>query len=518
MRRYSTITPAQLDATEAHRSTGFNDYYFSITDPIGERQTIFIEGNDLPNRFHSIKPNQTIRIGEVGFGTGLTFLVAYDQFLKMHPKTHVYSGFLLNVIRWGRPIYPELWMLYLSLLIYGNSRTLCVMFGLNSFQPAIGGFFSDGRITLDLHFADSMEVFSDLSGLIDAWCLDGFSPDRNPDVWTPGLFQAIADHSHSETTLSTFSAARIVRDGLCSAGFSVSKVPGFGGKRERLLARFNGSAKPLIWAPKKHIGGTDRIAIIGGGLAGAWTAHAFAKRGFPVTVFEKQSPASGASGNRQGITYAKLSIEATPNSLIQLQALAHLSTWFQIFSEDTWQHTGVLLLAQSPEEQKHQDKLLQALPSSHHLLVPVSQATASALCGQKLRFGGLHIPSGGWLNPKRCVDTLLDHPHIHVRPYHRIESVESIGNGSILSVVTSSHQKTSYDCDLVILANAREASQFSRLPLSLKPVRGQVTDMIHGTDLNMPICGDAYVAPRLGWCDDMWCDLHTKFRRSDRTH
>ncbi|MGB2318366.1 MAG: amino acid oxidase, partial [Litorivicinaceae bacterium] len=86
MRRYSTITPAQLDATEAHRSTGFNDYYFSITDPIGERQTIFIEGNDLPNRFHSIKPNQTIRIGEVGFGTGLTFLVAYDQFLKNAPQ------------------------------------------------------------------------------------------------------------------------------------------------------------------------------------------------------------------------------------------------------------------------------------------------------------------------------------------------------------------------------------------------------------------------------------------------
>ena len=495
MRRYSTITPAQLDATEAHRSTGFNDYYFSITDPIGERQTIFIEGNDLPNRFHSIKPNQTIRIGEVGFGTGLTFLVAYDQFLKNAPQNARLQWISTERHPMGQ---TDLSRALDALPLTSNLRQLANT--LRDVWPELvptchRRLFSDGRITLDLHFADSTEVFSDLSGLIDAWCLDGFSPDRNPDVWTPGLFQAIADHSHSETTLSTFSSARIVRDGLCSAGFSVSKVPGFGGKRERLLARFNGSAKPLIWAPKKHVGGTDRIAIIGGGLAGAWTAHAFAKRGFPVTVFEKQSPASGASGNRQGITYAKLSIEATPNSLIQLQALAHLSTWFQMFSEDTWQHTGVLLLAQSPEEQKHQDKLLQALPSSHHLLVPVSQATASALCGQKLRFGGLHIPSGGWLNPKRCVDTLLDHPHIHVRPYHRIESVESIGNGSILSVETSSHQKTSYDCDLVILANAREASQFSRLPLSLKPVRGQVTDMIHGTDLNMPICGDAYVAP-----------------------
>ena len=144
MRRYSTITPAQIDATDAHRSIGFNDYYFSITDPIGERQTVFIEGNDLPNRFHSIKPNQTIRIGEVGFGTGLTFLVAYDQFLKNAPQNARLQWISTERHPMGQTDYLELWMLYLSLLIYGNSRTLSVMFGLNSFQPAIGGFFPMG--------------------------------------------------------------------------------------------------------------------------------------------------------------------------------------------------------------------------------------------------------------------------------------------------------------------------------------------------------------------------------------
>ena len=66
----------------------------------------------------------------------------------------------------------------------------------------------------------------------------------------------IADHSHYHTTLSTFTAARVVRDGLSAVGFSVSKVPGFGGKRERLLARFNKSQKPMVWAPKQHLGDT----------------------------------------------------------------------------------------------------------------------------------------------------------------------------------------------------------------------------------------------------------------------
>ena len=144
MRRYSTITPAQIDATDAHRSTGFNDYYFSITDPIGERQTIFIEGNDLLNRFHSIKPNQTIRIGEVGFATGLTFLVAYDQFLKIAPQNARLQWISTERHPMGQTDLSRALDALPSLLVCGNSRTLSVMFGLSSFQRAIGGFFPMG--------------------------------------------------------------------------------------------------------------------------------------------------------------------------------------------------------------------------------------------------------------------------------------------------------------------------------------------------------------------------------------
>jgi tRNA 5-methylaminomethyl-2-thiouridine biosynthesis bifunctional protein len=495
VRRYSTITQAEIDATDAHRSTAFNDYYFSITDPIGERQTIFIEGNYLPERFQSLEANQTIRIGETGFGTGLTFLVACDQFLKHAPQNARLQW--ISTERYPMrqsDITKALGALPLTTDLRQLADDLCCVWP-QLIPTCHRRLFKDGRITLDLHFGDSTDIVSNLSGMVDAWCLDGFSPDRNPESWTPALFQAIADHSHSGTTLSTFSAARIVRDGLSEAGFSVSKVPGFGGKRERLVAQFSGSAKQLVWAPKQHIGDMGRIAIVGGGLAGAWTAHAFAKRGMPVTVFEKESPASGASGNLQGITYAKLSIEATPNSLLQLQALAHLMTWFQMFPDNVWQHTGVLLLAQSPKEQAHQAKLLEALPKTDPLLVSVSQAEASGLCGQKLRFGGLHIPAGGWLNPKQCVNTLLDHPLIEVKSYHQIQSVESTDDGSMLQVTSSSDRMTSHPCDLVIWANAREASEFVQLPLPLKPVRGQVTTLKQTTDIKMPICGDAYVAP-----------------------
>ena len=196
MKRYSTISPAEIDESAPHRSSAFNDYYFSITDPIGERQTVFIEGNDLQERFQSLKPNQTIRIGETGFGTGLTFLVACDQFLK-----HAPDNVRLQWVSTERfpMVKSQVTKAIGALPLNSNLKTLANE--LYRVWPQLiptchRRLFCAGRITLDLYFGDSTEVLSDLAGVIDAWCLDGFSPYRNPESWTPRLFQAIADHSH----------------------------------------------------------------------------------------------------------------------------------------------------------------------------------------------------------------------------------------------------------------------------------------------------------------------------------
>ena len=47
---------------------------------------------------------------------------------------------------------------------------------------------------------------------------------KETEIWEPALFKAIAEKSNQETTFSTFTSARKVRDGLASAGFKVEKV------------------------------------------------------------------------------------------------------------------------------------------------------------------------------------------------------------------------------------------------------------------------------------------------------
>ena len=267
----------------------------------------------------------------------------------------------------------------------------------------------DGRIILDLHFNHSTSVINDLSGTIDAWCLDGFAPERNQRCGNLRCSKQLRRNQIKKLHL-----VRLLLHARYVMGdkywFQVEKVPGFAKKRERIEGKFMGNRTVNPWTPTSSIHSKHSIAIVGAGLAGAWTAYAFARRRVPVVVFERQTPAAAASGNPQGITYAKLSIEATPNSLLQMQSLAHLKNWFQIFSTDNWNQSGVVLLAQNDKERLHQKKLIEALPNSYPLIQSITRREASILAELPLGQGGSFIPDAVWLNPRSCVWELLDHP------------------------------------------------------------------------------------------------------------
>jgi tRNA U34 5-methylaminomethyl-2-thiouridine-forming methyltransferase MnmC len=66
----------------------------------------------------------------------------------------------------------------------------------------------------------------------DTWYLDGFSPARNPEMWSEELMQAVASRTCEGGTFATYSAAGWVRRNLRAAGFTVEKRPGHAGKRD----------------------------------------------------------------------------------------------------------------------------------------------------------------------------------------------------------------------------------------------------------------------------------------------
>ena len=67
------------------------------------------------------------------------------------------------------------------------------------------------EVYLDLWFGELAENLPQLGdfyqGEIDAWFLDGFSPDKNPEMWQENLYQQMFRLSRNGGTFATFTAA-----------------------------------------------------------------------------------------------------------------------------------------------------------------------------------------------------------------------------------------------------------------------------------------------------------------------
>ena len=94
-------------------------------------------------------------------------------------------------------------------------------------------------------------------------------------MWTEDIMAHVARLARPGGTLASFTAAGGVRRDLEAAGFSVERVPGYGRKRQMIRGTRQGGPACLPSRP-------SRIAVIGGGVAGAAAAAGLRRRGADV--------------------------------------------------------------------------------------------------------------------------------------------------------------------------------------------------------------------------------------------
>jgi tRNA U34 5-methylaminomethyl-2-thiouridine-forming methyltransferase MnmC len=196
-------------------STRFNDPYFSLSGGLSETRHVFLAGNALPARF-----TPGFHIAELGFGTGLNLiaaLIAWRDSATPGPLTFTsFEAFPMAPADTLRALqhFPE---------------------ALQTAQPLLAQF-PTGRITapdLDARIihGDARQTLSLWPHKADAWFLDGFSPAKNPELWGDDIMRQVAAHTAEDGTFATYTAAGHVRRALQSAGFHVTRQPGFGHKR-----------------------------------------------------------------------------------------------------------------------------------------------------------------------------------------------------------------------------------------------------------------------------------------------
>jgi tRNA U34 5-methylaminomethyl-2-thiouridine-forming methyltransferase MnmC len=208
------------DLPFSHR---FEDHYYSRNDGRAECDHVFIQGNDIPERWAE---NEQFVIGELGFGTGLNFLETWRQWQVLRKEgqhlTFVsVEGFPMDreaatkaLARW-----PSLAPLSERLLSHWTDL----------FRPIA----MDTQTTLHVHHGEASEMLLNFPK-VDAWYLDGFAPAKNPDMWSAELMKLVGEKTKLAGTFASYTAAGWVRRNLEDAGFVVEKRRGFGTKRDMI--------------------------------------------------------------------------------------------------------------------------------------------------------------------------------------------------------------------------------------------------------------------------------------------
>jgi tRNA 5-methylaminomethyl-2-thiouridine biosynthesis bifunctional protein len=469
-------------------SEHFDDSYFMHGQGLAESQAVFIEANDLAERFAALRSNDVFVIGETGFGSGLNLLLAARCF-----EQHAPQGARLQLV--SAELHPLLPTDLARALGHWPELAPWAKPLQAGYPPPVPGYhripLSPG-IDLTLMLGDAIELWQGWQGQVDAWFLDGFAPARNPGMWNDALYQAIGQRSRPGASLATFTAAGDVRRGLASAGFEVERVGGFAGKRHRIIARWPGR-----WNPAKVRSG--RAIVAGAGLAGATTARALAERGWQVRLLAPCGLADAASGNLAGVLYSTPSAHLTAqNRFYQLALLHALMRLRQIgFPARTEQGrlNDVILQA---EPGKAADKLGRALDSGAW-----PEAMLARLDTDRYRLIG-----AGYLSPPAWIADLLDHPSI------RIEAAALSAFESGQGVRVRTLDERDLEAELLVLCMAEASAGLPGLGwLPLKRIRGQVSycrATAASRRFDQAICHAGYFTPEVNGlhCVGATFDLH----------
>jgi tRNA 5-methylaminomethyl-2-thiouridine biosynthesis bifunctional protein len=461
------LRPARLAFAADGRpwSEPYGDVYHSAAGGPGQARHVFLAGNGLPERWRG---RRRFTVLETGFGAGLNFLATWQAWRadpercgRLHFVSVEKHPFARADLKAVLARYPELareageleasW----PMLVPGMQRIE----------------LEGGRVVLTLLFAD-IAALRELRLAADAVYLDGFAPDRNPEMWSPAVLKAVARLCAEGATAATWSAAGAVRDALALAGFEVEKRPGFAAKREMLCAR-------LIRPGTKVVTQNERRAIvIGAGIAGAAVAERLCAREWRVHLFEKQARCT-PPGRHAGVFHPVV----TPDDslfarLTRAGFLAALSRWRALDAAGrtlAWDECGVLQLARGEREDAAQRAAIAALAPPPEFARYATREEASRHAGVPLAAGGVWFPSSGWIKPWSLVAAQLDACGARLEARFECEVREiRFENHSWNAIGTNG--RTLARAPVLVLANAAQALELHPLRATrIRRVRGQIT-------------------------------------------
>jgi tRNA U34 5-methylaminomethyl-2-thiouridine-forming methyltransferase MnmC len=230
-----------IPATVAFRPNGspysplYGDIYHSVVGSVAQAQYVFLQGNGLPGRWQG---RTGFTVLETGFGMGINFLTTWAAW-----RADSLRGDHLHFVSIEKHPFSagDLRLTHAATIddapVAALAQTLA-----DAWPDLVPGThtlaFDNNTVTLTLIFDDAVTVLPTLNVRADAFYLDGFAPARNPELWTPSVFESLGALANEGATFSTYTSAGDVKRALLHAGFEYKKIPGFGWKRAMLAGKY----------------------------------------------------------------------------------------------------------------------------------------------------------------------------------------------------------------------------------------------------------------------------------------
>ncbi|EAL4431046.1 bifunctional tRNA (5-methylaminomethyl-2-thiouridine)(34)-methyltransferase MnmD/FAD-dependent 5-carboxymethylaminomethyl-2-thiouridine(34) oxidoreductase MnmC [Campylobacter jejuni] len=449
-------------------SLDFDDFYFNSKDGLNESKFVYTHSFEWKNQENFI-------IAESGFGIGLNFFLTLKRFLETTPSKRPKKLFYISI----EAFYIEkeqLREIYQKLGSYEEFKGLLEQF-LKFYPKAKEGiyrfYFED--CFLDLVFED-IAVLKELDFKADVWYLDGFSPNKNSQMFDENLIFEVARLSKKNTQICTFSSASFLQKNLKKYGFRVEKTKGFR-KREMIKAYLENELefkdKEAYFSRTFSSLKNKKVAIIGAGISSAVLAYELSLRGFEIDIFEKHLElGKGASGNESGIL----------SSLI-LKPKVNLGEFSELsFIEASRFYRQILDLEfKGVVEFAHNDLMQERFDTQReNVLFKISKNQA-------------FLEEGGVIFPKKLVKNLFEKSKACIYFNHEFQAYK-FENGCFSLKFKNDVVKSDYA--VLIYAMGADAKDFVFYDeMKLSKVRGQVTHLKPFLDTPFPLSSKAYICP-----------------------
>ncbi len=203
------------DGSASLHSERFDETCHSLAGAREETRLHYLKGCEVEELLIS---RQTVKILEVGFGTGL----GWNESLALaeaYPSRLEFVSLELDedLVRWAAPEAQR------------HERQGQIWYRLDRGHHRLNVLVGDARTT--------MPAWTE-APRFHAFYQDAFSPKKNPTLWTVEWFHLLGSLAEPGARLSTYSASVSVRKAMVEAGWGVTPGERFGQKRASTRAQW----------------------------------------------------------------------------------------------------------------------------------------------------------------------------------------------------------------------------------------------------------------------------------------